>query len=41
MKRSWVIVLVLLGMVRTDGAQAAEPKPLIQIGAEVVEVDEQ
>jgi pilus assembly protein CpaC len=41
MKRLWIIGLALFGTVRVDDARAAEPKPLIQIGAEVVEVDEQ
>jgi len=40
MKRPWAIGLALLGTAWADAARAAEPKPLIQIGAEVVEVDE-
>jgi pilus assembly protein CpaC len=41
MKRFLVIGIALLGMARADQARAAESKPLIQIGVEVVEVDEQ
>jgi len=41
MKCSWVIGLVVLGMARAPQARAVESKPLIQIGVEVVEVDEQ